>query len=193
MILGILGIQGDFYAHKSMAERLGIETVIVRNSEDFEKIDGLIIPGGESTTIMRLLSKYKLIRPLKKLHEKGKPIFGTCAGMIMLAKKIDNHSEQFSLGFIDISVKRNAYGRQIDSFEEDISIPVLGKKPFRGVFIRAPKISRIGKNVESLAKHNSDHILVKENNVLVGSFHPELTKDTRIYEYFLEMVKKAKS
>lgn len=192
MILGILGLQGDFYAHKKMGEKLGIETIIVRSSEDFEKIDGLIIPGGESTTITKLLSRYNLIKSLKKFHKEGKPIFGTCAGMILLAKKIDNHPDQFSFGFIDISVKRNAYGRQIESFEEDISIPILGKKPFHGVFIRAPKISRMGKSVESLAKHNSDHILAREGNILVGSFHPELTEDVRIYEYFLEMVKQTK-
>ncbi|MEE9323864.1 MAG: pyridoxal 5'-phosphate synthase glutaminase subunit PdxT [Candidatus Aenigmarchaeota archaeon] len=192
MILGILGIQGDFDAHRTMAEKLGVKTIIVRNLEDFEKIHGLIIPGGESTTIMKLLSRYNLIRSLKKFHREGKPIFGTCAGMILLAKKIDNRPEQFSFGFIDISVKRNAYGRQIDSFEEDVSIPALGKKPFRGVFIRAPKISRVGKNVETLAKHDSDQILVREGNVLAGSFHPELTKDTRIYEYFLGMVGKRK-
>lgn len=193
MILGILGLQGDYYAHGKMAEKLGMETLMVRTPEDFEKIDGLVIPGGETTTITKLLSRYNLIIPLKKFYKKGKPIFGTCAGMILLAKKIDNHSDQFSLGFIDISVERNAYGRQIDSFEEDVQIPKLGNKPFRGVFIRAPKISRIGKNVESLAKHNSDHILVREGNMLASSFHPELTEDTRIYEYFLEMMKKSKS
>jgi 5'-phosphate synthase pdxT subunit len=192
MILGILGIQGDFGAHKSMAESLGVKTLIVRTPEDFEKIDGLVIPGGETTAITKLLSRYNLIKPVKKFHREGKPIFGTCAGMVLLAKKIDNHLEQFSFGFMDISVKRNAYGRQIDSFEEDIVIPALGKKPFHGVFIRAPKISKIGKNVESMAKHGSDHILVREGNVLAGSFHPELTEDVRIYEYFLEMVKKSK-
>ncbi len=192
MILGILGLQGDFYAHKKMGEKLGIETIIVRSPEDFEKIDGLIIPGGESTTITKLLFRYNLTNSLKKFHKEGKPIFGTCAGMVLLAKKIDNHPGQFSFGFIDISVKRNAYGRQIDSFEEDVSIPIIGKKPFHGVFIRAPKISRVGKSVESLAKHNSDHILAREGNILVGSFHPELTEDVRIYEYFMEMVKQTK-
>ena len=192
MILGILGLQGDFYAHRKMAEKLGIETIIVRNTEDFEKIDGLVIPGGETTTITKLLFRYNLTKSLKKFHKEGKPIFGTCAGMVLLAKKIDNHPDQFSFGFMDISVKRNAYGRQIDSFEEDIPISVLGKKPFRTVFIRAPKISRMGKSVESLAKHNSDHILAREGNILVGSFHPELTEDVRIYDYFMEMVKRSK-
>ncbi len=192
MILGILGVQGDFHAHRKMAEKLGMETLIVRDPEDFKRIDGLIIPGGESTTITKLLSKHKLVEPLREFHREGRPIFGTCTGMILLAKKIDNHSDQFSLGFMDISVKRNAYGRQIDSFEDDVQIPKLGKKPFRAVFIRAPKISRMGKKVESLAKHGQDDILVKEGNVLAGSFHPELTEDTRIHDYFVKMVERTK-
>lgn len=190
MILGILGLQGDFDSHKKMTEKLGVKSLIVRDPEDFERIDGLVIPGGESTTINRLLSKYNMIRPLKKFHREGKSILGTCAGMILLAKKISNHSNQSSLGFIDIIVDRNAYGRQTESFEEAISIPLLGKKPFQTIFIRAPKISKIGGNVKSLAKYRSNHILVKEGNVLVSSFHPELTDDFRIYEYFLKMVKK---
>ena len=190
MILGILGLQGDFDLHRKMIEKLGVKSLIVRDAEDFERIDGLVIPGGESTTINRLLSKYNMIRPLKKFHREGKPIFGTCAGMIVLAKKINNHSDQFSLGLMDITVERNAYGRQIESFEEDLSIPLIGKRPFRTVFIRAPKISKIGQNVESLAKCRSDHILAREGNVLVSSFHPELTDDVRIHKYFLEMVKK---
>ena len=112
--------------------------------------------------------------------------------MILIAKKVETHPKQFTLGFIDINVERNAYGRQIDSFEEDVLIPSIGKKPFRTVFIRAPKILKKGKNVQSLAKHNSDHVLVREGNVLAGSFHPELTGDTRVYEYFLGMVRKQK-
>lgn len=192
MIIGILALQGDFEAHRRMSEKLGVKAIKVRESQDFERIDGLIIPGGESTTINRLLNRYKLTKSVKKFHKTGKPIFGTCAGMILLAKEIDNHKDQFSFGFMDITVQRNAYGRQIDSFEEDLVIPKLGKKPFRTVFIRAPKILKTGKNVESLAKHNGDHILVREKNILAGSFHPELTEDTRVYEYFLEMVKSRK-
>lgn len=191
MILGVLALQGDFEAHRRMIENIGAEAIKVREPSDFESIDGLVIPGGESTTILRLISRYKLARHIREFHSKGKPILGTCAGMILLSKGVENHPDQFTFGFIDISVERNAYGRQIDSFEEDLEIPTLGKKPFRGVFIRAPRISRMGKGVESLAKHNSDCILVREGNVLAGSFHPELTEDKRFYEYFLEMAKKS--
>ena len=189
MIIGVLGLQGDFDAHKRMIEKLGVKTLVVRRPEDFKKIGGLIIPGGESTTITKLLFRYGLVGSVMEFHEKGKPIFGTCAGMIVLAKKIENHPKQFSFRFIDISVERNAYGRQIDSFEEDLSIAAIGKKPFRAVFIRAPKISKIGKNVKSLAKHGSEHVLARQGNVLICSFHPELTGDARIHRYFLEMTR----
>ncbi|MCK5021200.1 MAG: pyridoxal 5'-phosphate synthase glutaminase subunit PdxT [Candidatus Peribacteraceae bacterium] len=191
MIIGILGLQGDFSAHKKILEKLGTETLIVRTAEDLEKCDGLIIPGGESTTMNRLLDRYKLKPAVRKFHKKGKPIFGTCAGMILISKKIESHPKQFSFNFIDIEVNRNAYGRQIDSFEEDIDIPFLGKKPYRLVFIRAPKISKLGKGVESLVKHNGDHIIVRQDNVLAGSFHPEMTADTRMHEYFLKMTKES--
>ena len=191
MIIGILGLQGDFDAHKKMVEQLGAKTLLVKTSEDLEAIDGLIIPGGESTTMTRLLFRYNLVGAINRFHRKGKPIFGTCAGMIVLSKRILNHPEQFRFGFIDISVSRNAYGRQIDSFEQDINIPKLGKKPFRAVFIRAPKIeSVLNKKVESLAKRGKEHILARQGSVLVCSFHPELTHDTRVHEYFLKMVKK---
>ncbi len=191
MIIGILGLQGDFHAHQKMIERLGAKTLVVRTADDLKAVDGLIIPGGESTTITRLLFRYKLTGAIRKFHKTGKPIFGTCAGMIVLSKKIASHPGQFRFGFIDIAVARNAYGRQIDSFEDEISIPALGEKPFRAVFIRAPKIAEIGKKVESLAKHGGDHVLARQGSVLVCSFHPELTNDARVHEYFLEMIKKA--
>jgi 5'-phosphate synthase pdxT subunit len=189
MKIGILGLQGDFSAHKKMLEKLGSQAVLVRNDEDFRNIDGLIIPGGESTTMNRLLDRYNLKSAIRNFHKKGKPIFGTCAGMILLSKKISSHPDQFSFGFIDISVDRNAYGRQIDSFETDIKTDFLGKSPYRAVFIRAPKITKTWNGVESLVKHNGDHVLVKQNNILAGSFHPEMTNDTRIHKYFLNMVR----
>lgn len=190
MLIGVLGLQGDFHAHQRMLDRLGVKSIAVKGPEDMKKIDGLIIPGGESTTIAKLLFRHKLVGPIRKFHLKGKPIFGTCAGMIILAGKIPNHPGQFRFGFIDISVRRNAYGRQIDSFEEDIPIKSIGEKPFHAVFIRAPKIAKIGKKVESLATHGKEHVLVRQKNVLVCSFHPELTNDARIHGYFLGMVKK---
>ncbi len=176
-----------------MVEKLGARCVIVRHPEDLAKINGLIIPGGESTTITRLLFRHNLIDAIASFHLKGRPIFGTCAGMIVLAKDIENHPKQFRFGFIDIAVARNAYGRQIDSFEEDIAVPKLGKKPFRAVFIRAPAIAKLGKNVVSLARHKKEHVLAREGNILVCSFHPELTEDARIHRYFLEMTKASKT
>jgi 5'-phosphate synthase pdxT subunit len=190
MIIGVLGLQGDFHAHQRMLERLGAKAMVVRNAGDLLKIDGLIIPGGESTAMTRLLLRHKLVGPIRKFYGQGKPIFGTCAGMILLAKKIVNHPEQFRFGFIDIAIERNAYGRQIDSFEEDIAVPSLGERPFHAVFIRAPKISEIGEKVEPIASHGSEHVLARQGNVLVCSFHPELTNDARIHEYFLEMTRK---
>lgn len=190
MIIGVLGLQGDFDAHRRMVEKLGAECRIVRYPEDLKAIDGLIIPGGESTTITRLLFRSELAAAIRKFHRSGKPIFGTCAGMILLAKRIVNHPDQFRFGFIDIAIERNAYGRQIDSFEEDVAIPKLGKKPFHAVFIRAPKISQMGRNVETLAKNGAGHVLLRQGNVLVCSFHPELTNNTRIHEYFLGMMQK---
>jgi 5'-phosphate synthase pdxT subunit len=193
MIIGVLGLQGDFDAHKKAIEKLGAKCRVVRHPEDFEKLDGLIIPGGESTTITKLLFRHQLIEPISKFYLQGKPIFGTCAGMIVLASKIENHPKQFRFGFIDISVSRNAYGRQIDSFEEDVRIPVLGRKPFKAVFIRAPMIAKLGKNVQSLAKYRKKHVLARQGKILVCSFHPELTEDARIHSYFLSMVKAAKN
>jgi 5'-phosphate synthase pdxT subunit len=190
LIIGVLGLQGDFEAHRKIIEKLGVKSIVVKNPSDLKAIDGLIIPGGESTTITKLLFRHDLVKPIIEFHASGKPIFGTCAGMILLSKNIESHPKQFRFGFIDISVARNAYGRQIDSFEEDITIPKLGKKPFRAVFIRAPKIAKLGKGVESLAKHGREHVLARQGNILVGSFHPELTEDTRIHRYFIEMTRK---
>lgn len=187
MRIGVLALQGDFSAHDRMLRDFGAETVRVRSPEDFSGIDGLVVPGGESTTMNRLLDRYGLKPAIKRLHKGGKPVFGTCAGMILLSRRIENHPRQFSFGFIDVSVDRNAYGRQKDSFETDITMPFLGEKPYRAVFIRAPKITGIGKEVESLAKHGGAHIIVRQKNVLACSFHPEMTEDTRIHEYFLEM------
>jgi 5'-phosphate synthase pdxT subunit len=192
MIIGVLGLQGDFDAHRRMIEKLGAKTMVVRTAEDLEAIDGLIIPGGESTTITRLLFRYKLTSTIRKFHKKGRPIFGTCAGMIVLAKKIVSHPEQFKFGFIDISVARNAYGRQIDSFEEDVAIPSLGSAPFRAIFIRAPRIAGFAKDVQKLAIREKELIMARQKNVLVCSFHPELTHDTRVHEYFLKMAQNKK-
>jgi 5'-phosphate synthase pdxT subunit len=189
MIIGVLGLQGDFDAHRRMIEKLGVKVMVVRTPEDVEKADGLIIPGGESTTITRLLFRYNLTGAIRRFYKKDKPIFGTCAGMIILAKKIMSHPKQFKFGFINIAVNRNAYGRQIDSFEEDINIPAIGSQPFHGVFIRAPRIAGIAKGVQPLAVHGCEPVMARQKNILVCSFHPELTNDTRVHEYFLKMAK----
>ncbi len=189
--IGVLALQGDFREHSEVLRKLGCRPVEIRKKEDLKTIKGLIIPGGESTTISKLLKEFKLNQNIIELHKKGIPIYGTCAGAIVLAKDIHNYPKQPSLGLINISIDRNAYGRQIESFEENISIRGE-KKPFPAIFIRAPIIKEIGKNVEILAKQNGNPVLIKEDSILVSTFHPELTEDTRIHKMFLEMIKKAK-
>jgi 5'-phosphate synthase pdxT subunit len=186
--IGVLALQGDFREHIAILEKLHVDAVEVRTKDELDSIDGLIIPGGESTTMMKLLVKYGLDQEIIRRNKEGMAIFGTCAGAIVLAKTIDNFEGQKTLNLIDISIDRNAYGRQIDSFEASISINGL-KKDLNAVFIRAPIIRRVGKGVLLLAKHNGEPVLLKKGNVLVGTFHPELSDDTRVHEIFLEMVK----
>lgn len=188
MKIGVLGIQGDIREHVMMLNNLGVNAVVVKTPKDLEDLDGLVIPGGESTTIWNLMEKKDLIEPLRRKIEKGLAVYGTCAGMIVLSKGIENYPNQKTLGVIDITVRRNAYGRQVDSFEVDLEIPVLGERSFRAVFIRAPMIVRVGKDVEVLARHGETPVMVKQGKILVSSFHPELTEDTRIHEYFLKIV-----
>lgn len=190
MIIGVSGIQGDFREHKSMVEKLGYETLIVRKTEDLEKVDGLIIPGGESTTMVRIMKRIGLFENLREKIANGLPVYGTCAGLILLAKEIENYPQE-SLGVIDIKVMRNAYGRQVDSFEEMISINGFSS-PFKAIFIRAPRVDWYGTEVEVLSELNGYPIMLRQKNVLVSSFHPELTNDTRIHEYFISLVKEYK-
>jgi 5'-phosphate synthase pdxT subunit len=187
MVIGVSGIQGDFREHKWMIEKLGIGTYVVRTPEDLEKVDGLIIPGGESTTMIRIMKRIGLFDALKEKILKGFPVYGTCAGLIVLAKEIENYPQE-SLGVIDIKVRRNAYGRQVDSFEEYVEIKGFDR-PFKAIFIRAPRVEAWGEGVETLAFLDNHPIMLRQSNVLVTSFHPELTDDTRIHEYFVEMVK----
>ena len=189
MKIGVLALQGDFREHLEILHSIGVNPVAVKSKEALDIVDGLIIPGGESTTIGKIMKEMGLFDDLKKKIEDGLPVFGTCAGMIVLAKNISGFPDQVRLEAIDITVERNSYGRQIESFETDIRIPVLGDKPFRAVFIRAPKVVEMGKEVEVLAYFNKDPVLLKQKNVLVCSFHPELTIDSRIHRYFLEMVR----
>jgi 5'-phosphate synthase pdxT subunit len=186
--IGVLAMQGAFIEHCRMMEKLGCECRQVRKPEDLEGLHGLIIPGGESTTIGKLMDKFKLFSALQEKVRQGLPVYGTCAGLILLAKEITG-STQPRLGFMDISVQRNGYGRQIDSFEADLSAPLLGDNPFHAVFIRAPFIEKAGPEVEVLAELDKRPVLARQGKMLVSSFHPELTDDLRIHELFLQMVK----
>ena len=176
MKIGVLAVQGDFREHAAMLRRLGAEAVEVRTPEQLEEVDGLIVPGGESTAIMRLIRLYGLDQALREF---GRPVFGTCAGMIVL--------DRDHLGLADILVDRNAYGRQVASFEADLRLD--GGRPLRGVFIRAPRLRDRGPDVEVLAELDGEPVLLRDGRVLVASFHPELTDDTRVHELFLDLVR----
>lgn len=190
MKIGVLALQGAFLEHIQVIHRLGSAAVEVRLPSDLENLDGLIIPGGESTTILKLMHTNNLFEPLRKMIISGLPVLGTCAGMICLAKKISNSQQSIlePLALMDIDVKRNAFGRQVDSFEVDLPVPVLGDKLYRAVFIRAPLIEKVGQGVEVLARLDDGTIVAaRQDNMLVTSFHPELTEDLRFHRYFLNM------
>ncbi|MCS7244143.1 MAG: pyridoxal 5'-phosphate synthase glutaminase subunit PdxT [Candidatus Calescibacterium sp.] len=186
--IGVLGIQGDFLEHLHILSALNVDTKIVKYADEIEDVQGLIIPGGESTTIDRLMDD-EFRESIVDAARKGMPIFGTCAGAIMLAKKIHDAKEwQRPLGLIDIEIKRNAYGRQRDSFDAVINIPSLGTI-IRAVFIRAPEIINIGPKVKELANFEELPVLVQENNILVSTFHPELSANPSVHRYFLTFVR----
>ncbi len=187
MKVGVLALQGAVLEHLKMIERCGHQAIPVKTVAHLNQIKRLIIPGGESTTIGKLLIKYHLNERIIDLyHRSGLPIFGTCAGMILLAKKVWQQ-EKPVLGLINIQVKRNAFGRQIDSFETELEIRDMTPPLFRGIFIRAPYITEIKEEVEVLSRFRENIVLAREGNILVSSFHPELSEDRRIHQYFLEM------
>jgi len=188
MIVGVLALQGDFREHIAATISCGHSAIEVRTAADLATIDALILPGGESTTIIHLAELFDLYAPIKSRIAEGLPVYGSCAGMILLAKGVlDGRSDQRSFGAIDIDVKRNAYGRQIDSFETDISLVGL-VEDFHAVFIRAPQIARIGEDVTVLARHNENVVLARQGSVMVASFHPELTNDARIHSMFIGLL-----
>ncbi len=196
MRIGVLALQGAFIEHSRIIEKLNHAVVDVRLPKNLEGLDGLIMPGGESTTILKLMHGFEIYAPLKKMIEDSFPVWGTCAGMICLANKVSNSQESYlePLNVMDISVKRNAFGRQVDSFETDLEVPVLGEKPYHAVFIRAPLIEKVGSKVKVLASLPDGVIVAaQQGNLLATSFHPELTEDTRFHEYFLKTVAKSKS
>ncbi|MDA1774955.1 pyridoxal 5'-phosphate synthase glutaminase subunit PdxT [Bacillus cereus] len=188
--IGVLGLQGAVREHIKSVEASGAEAVVVKRIEQLEEIDGLILPGGESTTMRRLIDKYAFMEPLRTFAKSGKPMFGTCAGMILLAKTLIGY-EDAHIGAMDITVERNAFGRQKDSFEAALSIEGVGED-FVGVFIRAPYVVEVADNVEVLSKHGDRMVAVRQDQFLAASFHPELTDDHRVTAYFVEMVKEAK-
>jgi 5'-phosphate synthase pdxT subunit len=179
--IGVLAVQGNFREHAAMLRRLGAEPVEVRKPEQLEELDGLIVPGGESTAIARLVRLYGLEEAIRSFE---RPVLGTCAGMILLDRR--------HLGLLDLAVARNAYGRQVASFEADLALHGE-EKPLRGVFIRAPRVEEAGPDVEVLAELDGEPVLLREGRIIVAAFHPELTDDTRVHERFLDLVREAMS
>ena len=197
--IGILSIQGDieenFNATKEALKQLNIpgEIINVKDDNEMQDIDGLIIPGGESTVISTLISlKHSILELLKNKINEGLPVMGTCAGLILLSKEAQDKTigktKQKLLESLDITVERNAFGRQHESFETDLDIPAIGEKPFRAIFIRGPIVKEIGKDVEILSKYNDKIVAVKQNNLIGTSFHPELTEDIRLHSYFIRTI-----
>jgi 5'-phosphate synthase pdxT subunit len=180
MKIGVLALQGDFALHmKALARCEGVETVEVRKPEELEGLDGLVMPGGESTTLLKLMEEWRFVPALEKFHGAGKPIFGTCAGLILLARDVEG-PRQSSLGFIDLGVERNAYAREVELDGR--------RRPLEMVFIRAPRIRRVGPGVSTLARHGDEPVMAREGRVLVATFHPELTNDASVHRYFCDMV-----
>jgi len=187
--VGVLALQGDFAAHGKALDELGVEWGLVKTPTELAQVQGLIIPGGESTTLLKLMAPIAMRPALEHFHAQGRPIFGTCAGLILLAQETVR-PQQESLGFIDIVAERNAYGRQVDSFIA-LGTPLvedLGPEPLEMVFIRAPKIAELRPGVTPLATCKDEIVLVRQESVLVSSFHPELTADRRVHHYFLDMI-----
>lgn len=187
MKIGVLALQGAVSEHLRSLELAGAEGVPVKKTEELNELEGLIIPGGESTTIGKLMRKYGFIDAIHKFYDQGKPLFGTCAGLIVLAKTIEG-GEEPHLGTMDITVSRNAFGRQRESFETDLEVKGIDA-PVRAVFIRAPLITGVGEGVEILSTYNDEIVAARQGRLLVTSFHPELTDDYALHQYFVNMVK----
>jgi pyridoxal 5'-phosphate synthase pdxT subunit len=184
-VIGILAVQGDFAMHAKMLDRIGVPWKLVKHVEDFAEIDALILPGGETTTMLKFLDERKIGEAIKRFAKENKPIFGTCAGAILMATEVLN-PEQERLGLIDISIERNAYGRQVDSSVQQGECPEISDHPVEMVFIRAPIIRRVGKGVKVLGRTGDLPVLVEQGNLLAATFHPELTDDETIHRYFLK-------
>ena len=185
--IGVLALQGAFTEHISLLRQLGVDAIPIRLPRELNGLDGLVIPGGESTTIGKLMHTYGFTSPLKNLISEGLPVLGTCAGMILLAKQVHEFNGH-SLGVMDMQIRRNAFGRQVDSFEAYLTITALGEQPFPAVFIRAPRIECVGPDVEILAQlPDARAVAARQDNVIATAFHPELTRDVRFHAYFLSL------
>ena len=189
LCVGVLALQGAFREHVAAVTRLGATAREVRQLKDIDGIDALIIPGGESTTMGKLLNEWNMLEPLRQRILNGMPVYGSCAGLILLCREIEN-SDQPRLGVLDATVRRNAFGRQVDSFETNLNIPEIGADPIPAVFIRAPVITGVGAGVTVLSEVKGQAVAVRQNNILATSFHPELTPDTRMHSYFLSFCSK---
>lgn len=187
--IGVLALQGDYAAHARAFRDLGLDPVEVRRCAALDALDGLVIPGGESTTLLNLMRDEPWFDALERFHAGGGALFGTCAGAILLATEISGPA-QSGLGLLDVSIRRNAYGRQIDSFEDEIVLEQENGQTLRAVFIRAPRFERIGSRVEVLARHGDQPVLVRQGRVMAGTFHPELTDDRRLHARFLNLIEK---
>jgi len=185
MRIGVLALQGDFLEHSQMLRTLGAEVVEVRLPADLDGLDGLVIPGGESTTIARLLIRYDLLEPLRQRIKAGLPTMGTCAGMIVLAREVEGGAPL--LGLLDSTIRRNAYGRQNESFEADVAVRGI-EEPVRAVFIRAPIVERVGPGVAVLAEHGGRPVVIEQGNLVAAAFHPELVGEARLHAYVLGKV-----
>ncbi|MBT9164315.1 MAG: Pyridoxal 5'-phosphate synthase subunit PdxT [candidate division WS2 bacterium] len=188
MNIGILALQGAFLEHQKILTKMGLNSSLVKETSDLDKIEGIILPGGESTSMRLISQRKKLWSELKLRLNLGLPAFGTCAGAILLSKSIVEEDTE-TLGLIDVQVKRNAYGRQVDSFDDFIDLKFSPEKAYLAIFIRAPRFEKIGPQVELLAEHQNQPVLLREKNVIISSFHPELTDDLRIHSYFIDIIK----
>jgi 5'-phosphate synthase pdxT subunit len=187
--VGVLALQGAFAVHEQRLRECGVTAQQVRTPDDLDRVDALVMPGGESTTMSKLLQSSGLFDPIAGRLRNDMPVFGTCAGMILLATDVlDGRPDQRCFGAIDIGVRRNGYGRQVDSFEAELEVPSIGERPFHGVFIRAPKVERVGAGVEVLAQHHDVPVLLRHGRVSVASFHPELAGDARLHEFFIHTI-----
>lgn len=193
--IGVLALQGDVREHVRILRELGAEAMPVRRSSELAAVDGLVLPGGESTTIIKLAAAFDLLEPLRAAVKEGLPVYGSCAGMILLADRIaDGIDGQQTIGGLDVLVRRNAFGRQVDSFESDLDAPDLADpaRPLRAVFIRAPWVEEVGRGVTVLARAAGRVVAVRQGPLMATSFHPELTRDDRVHRYFLELTRSAR-